>query len=91
MTIEAHAGRIGVRIGEREAEACMVEFSVQPSVRAVAGFALGRETCCHVVWTNCRLEVLYVAGIAFCGEPLKLPGGRAFMTRLAVSIRMSTD
>jgi len=91
MTIEAHAWRIGVRIREREAEACVIEFCVEPGVRAVASFALRRETCGHVVWTNRRLVVLQVAGIAFCGEPLKLSGGGAFVTRLAVNSRVRTD
>ncbi len=91
MTIEAYAGRIGVRIREREADACMVEFCVQPGVCPVAIFARRGETGGHMVRVGCRLKVVRVARVALGREPLKLSRGCAFVARFAVNSRVRTD
>ena len=91
MTIEAHAGRIGVCIREREAEACMVEFCVQPCVRSMASFARGGETRGDMVRVNRGLEVFRVARIALGRESLKLSRGGACVARFAINRGVRTD
>lgn len=44
-----------------------------------------------MVWVDGALIVRSVAGIALCGEPLKLPGGCAFVARLTIYRRMRAD
>jgi len=91
VAIEAHAGRVGVCIRKREADACMVEFCVQPGVRPVTTFARRGETGGHMVRVGCRLKVARVARVALSGEPLKLSRGCAFVARFAVNSRVRTD
>ena len=91
MAIEAYTGRIGVPIREREADACMVEFCVQPRVCSVAIFARRGETGGHMVRVGCRLKVVRVARVALGREALKLSRGCAFVTRFAVNSRVCTD
>jgi len=69
MAVEAYARRIGVCIREREADACVVEFGVQPGVRPMAPFARRRETSAHMVRVGCHLEVVRVARIALVESP----------------------
>jgi hypothetical protein len=57
----------------------------------MALLATRRESCCRVVRVSRVFEVLRVAGIALRREPLELPGGSAFMARLAVDGRVCAD
>ena len=91
MAIEARAGRIGVRVGEREADAGMVEFCVEPGVRTMATFARRGEAGGHMVRIGCSLKVLRVARVALGREALKLSGGGTGVARFAVNSRVSTD
>jgi len=91
MAIETYAGRIGVRIREREAEACMVEFCVQPGVRPMASFARRGETCGDMVRVDRGLKIFRVARIALGREPLKLSCGCACVAGFAVNSGVRTD
>ena len=91
VAIEAHAGWIGVRIREREADAGMVEFCVQPGVRPMAILARSGEAGGGMVGVGCGLEVVRVARVALRGEPLKLPRGCPFVARFAVNGGVRTD
>jgi len=91
VAIEADAGRVGVRVGEREANAGMVEFCVEPGVRPMASFAGRGETRGHMVWVGCGLKVLRVARVALGGETLKLSRGGAGVARFAVNGRVCAD
>ena len=91
VAIEADAGRIGMRIGEREADAGMVEFCVKPGVRPMASLAGRGEAGGDVVWVGCGLKVLGVARVALGGETLKLPGGGTCVARFAVYGRVCAN
>ena len=80
-----------MRIREREAEACVVEFCAQPGVRSMASFAGRREAGGDMVRVSCGLKVVRVARVALGRKPLKLSSGCAFVARFAVNSRMRTD
>ena len=85
MAVEANAGRIGVRIRERETHACMIEFRIQPGIRSVASFASRRKAGRHMIRVGCRLKVVRVARVALRGKPLKLSRRCPFVTRFTVN------
>lgn len=91
MAVEANARRIGVRIREREAHACMIEFRIQPGIRSMASFASRRKSRRHVIRVGCRLKVVCVARVALRGKPLKLSRRCAFVARFAVNSRVCAD
>lgn len=83
------AGQGCVHSGEGEAgDFEVVEPGVEPTVHGVTGFAGGGETERYVV-ENRGQEVLLVAGIASCREPLELPGSGVFVTGIALHHGMS--
>ena len=91
MAIQTDARRIGVRIGQREAKAGVIELCVRPTICTVALLASDRETRGHVVWAGGALVVRGVAGIALAREPLKLTGGSTLVTRFTINRRMCAD
>jgi hypothetical protein len=91
MAIEAYAGRIGMRIRQRETHACMIEFCVQPGICPVASFASCRETGGCVVGVGCGLKVIRVARVTLRRESLKLSRRCAFVTGFAVNGRVGAD
>jgi hypothetical protein len=91
MAIEAYARRIGVCVREREANASMVEFCVQPGVRPMATFARRGETGGHMVGVGSGLKVVRVAGVALGREPLKLSSGGVFVARFAINGLVCAD
>ena len=91
VTIETDARRIGVRVGQREAYAGVIELCVQPSICPVALLTTDRETRGHMVWAGGGLVVRRVAGIALGRKPLKLPCGSALVTSLTFYRRMRAD
>ena len=91
VTIEADTRRVGVRIGQRESHARVIELCVRPTICTVALLATDRETGGHMVWAGGALILRGVAGIALGREPLKLPGGSALVTSLTFYRRMRAD
>ena len=64
MAIEARARRIGVRIGQWEADGVVVESCRLPGNGSVASLASLREAPCDVVRIRGALEIFQVAGSA---------------------------
>ena len=67
VAVGADSRRVGVRVGERETHAGVIEFGAQPGIGAVARFARRGETGGHVVRAGGALKVARVAGIALRG------------------------
>ncbi len=91
VAVRAGPRRNGMCICQRESGARMIELSVQPSICAVALFAISWETSGYVAWVSCSLVVRCMTGIALRSEALKLPGGSALVARLAIYRRMRAD
>ena len=91
MAVQAHARRIGVRVGQRKSGGRMVELSVQPIVCIMTLLATRWETCGYVVGVRGGLELRCVTGITLCGKPLKLSRCCALMTRLAIDSCVRAD
>lgn len=91
MAVEANARRIGVRIRERETDAGMIEFCVQPGIRPMTSFARRRETGGHMARVGCGLKIIRVARVALRGKPLKLSRRCAFVARFAIHSRVCAD
>jgi len=91
VAIETDARRIGVRIGQRKAHACVIKLCPRPTICSVALLTTDRETRGHMVWAGGGLVVRRVAGIALGRKPLKLPCGSALVTSLTFYRRMRAD
>ena len=91
VAIETDTRRIGVRIGQGKAHACVIELCVQPSICTVALLASDGESRGHMVWVGGALVLRSVAGIALGGKPLKLPCGGALVTSFTLYRRMRAD
>lgn len=64
VAVEAHTGRVGVCVGERETNGRVVEICRLPSTCRVAGLASLRKTARDVIWIRGALEVFQMAGNA---------------------------
>jgi hypothetical protein len=99
MTTHARCGRPGefpsdvasvaiqrdVRSGQREAgKFQMVKLGVQPGIGAVTLFASGGKAGGYMAGSGGGLILLGMAGIALCGQTLKLSGGRSFVAGGAI-------
>lgn len=91
VAVQANARWIGVRIGQREAGAGVVEFGVQPGIGAVALLAIRGKAGGHVIRVGGALKFFGVAGIALRRKPLELSCGGARVARFAVHSRMRAD
>jgi len=61
VTVQAHARRIGVRVGQREADRVVVEGCRLPGAGVVALLAGLREISSHVIWILGALVICQVA------------------------------
>lgn len=91
MAIETDPRRIGVRIGQGEAHARVIELCVRPTVCTVAKLTTDRETRGDMIRVGCTLVIRSVAGIAPGRKPLELPRGSARVTSFTVYRGMRAD
>jgi hypothetical protein len=70
-------------IGQQKTGCVVVELSVQPCVKRMAGFACGREFCCYVIGIGGFLKIRQVTGRARGRESQVLSDSSVLVTLLA--------
>jgi len=91
MAIGALPRRHSVAGGQGKSDGAVIELGVQPVVGSVTTIAGGGKVGCDVVGTLSRLEISHVARRASLGHGLKLAGGRALVTSIAVHYRVCSS
>jgi len=88
VTVGTLARRNRMSTRQRESDGTMIEFCIQPTIRAVATLARGGEFGSDVVGTDGGLKVGVVTGRTSRGHRLELTIGGAFLAGIAVHRRM---
>ena len=84
VAVRAGAGRVRVPASQRESHRIVIEFRIQPVVRAVALIASCRVPEDDVIRRGRALEVRLVARIAHRGHDLKFAVGRVLVAGIAI-------
>jgi hypothetical protein len=84
VDVARSARNASVSVGEQEPGGAVIEFSVQPGIEGMAGFASCRELGTRVVGIRGLLIILQMARNALGGKPLILRHRRAFVAIFAL-------
>lgn len=92
IDVASRAGQCGMRAGQSEAgEFQVIEFCVEPRIRAVAAFACGGKIERLMIWVECLLKIRIVAGNAGGLKTHVLADGFSFVAINAIHHGVSTQ